>query len=182
MNFFRLEKFTFFISKQQADFLRGLLVGLTCTNEPVLWLLARQLHQAASLLLDCSCRPRALCAAAPGNGPCPTPASSCAGEFFGGGLISSRSKPCQWFLQHLNNTDCHIPVSRHISWPWLKYQFVCTCNGLQGKAEEGGERSPSQPPVLGIPGVNSSLYLSLGFAGHHSVSPDHSRHDGQQIL
>lgn len=69
-------------------------MGLTCTNEPV-----PGTGQAASMLLDSAAAEQGDCVQLPaGNGPCPIPASSCAGELFGGGLISPRPKLCQWFL------------------------------------------------------------------------------------
>lgn len=141
LNFFRLEKLTFLISKV-SDVTSRLI-----SSEGFLWDLPALMslfsgtwpgsttRLLASMLLDSAAAGQL----PPGNGHCPTPASSCAREFFGGGWISLRPKPYQWFLKHLNNTDCHIPVSRHISWPWLKYHCEFTCNGLQGKAEAGGE-------------------------------------------
>lgn len=117
-----------------------------------------------------------------GNGPCPTPALSCAWEFFGGGLTCPRPKLCQWFFQHFTSTDSHVPVSRHISWQWLKYQYEFTCNLLQGKAGAGGEIPPTQLPCFTLLWLTPACIISTGLVRHHTVSDDHSRSDGQQIL
>lgn len=144
-------------------------MGLTCTNDPVCSL---ALGQAAPLgrfhLLDSAAAEQGDCVQLPpGNGPCPTPASSSAGEFFWRRANLSQTKAMPVVLVAFKRYRLSHSRVQTYSWPYLKYCCEFTCNGLRGKAE-AGERPPSQPPVLSIPGVNSSLYISLGLAGHHT--------------
>lgn len=146
-------------------------MGLTCSNEPVPGTGQAAPPGCIHAVGLCSCRRRGLCAATCREWSLSHASIELCWRVFWRRANLSQTKAMLVVLVAFKQYRLsHSSVQTYFLALVLRYYSEFTCNELQGKGEAGGERPPLRPPVLGIPGVNSSLSLSLGLAAHHTLS------------